>query len=59
MTIRPDFSPTVQGPNIRFTGFDLDGKPAAFSLRVKTETLADEFAEVLRKEVEAIKSEDQ
>ena len=57
MAISKTFNPSVEGSTIRFLGFDLNGKPKTYMLRVKTAQMATDLVEVMRKEVEEIKRE--
>ena len=57
MAISKTFNPRVEGSTIRFLGFDLNGKPKTYMLRVKTAELATDVVVLMRKEVEEIKRE--
>ncbi|WVQ67788.1 uncharacterized protein L199_005993 [Kwoniella botswanensis] len=57
MSVNSSFNPTVDGPHVKFLGFDNDGKPVPFALRVKNAEAAKKIQEELQKEVDAIKSE--
>ena len=57
MTISSSFNPSSQGNTIKFLGFDLNGKPGPYMLRVKTPTDANNIVNKLKEEVEGIKSE--
>lgn len=58
MTISAQFDPTTQGAHVKFLGFDLNGKPGPYMLRVKTASDATNVVNKLREEVEAIKAEE-
>lgn len=58
MTISSKFDPSAQGAFVKFLGFDLNGKPGPYSLRVKTASDATNVANKLKAEVEAIKAEE-
>lgn len=57
MTISTSFNPTQQGNVIKFLGFDLNGKPGPYSMKVKTATDAGNIVDALKEEVEALKKE--
>ena len=57
MTIPTSFKPTVTGNTVKFLGFDLNGKPGPYQLKVKTATDAANIVKALEEEVEALKSE--
>lgn len=48
----PDFTPKVEKAFITFLGFDEEGKPVQYRLRVKTKEMVEEMEEKLQ---EAIK----
>jgi nucleoporin NUP2 len=57
MTISTSFKPTSTGNTVSFLGFDLNGKPGPYQLRVKTATDAGNILKALEEEVEALKGE--
>ncbi|WWC89455.1 uncharacterized protein L201_004379 [Kwoniella dendrophila CBS 6074] len=57
MSVNGSFNPTIEGSHVRFLGFDNDGKPVSYALRVKNAEVAKKIQEELQKEVDAIKSE--
>jgi nucleoporin NUP2 len=57
MAISSNFDPSSEGPQIKFLGFDLEGKPAPYALRVKTADVASGIVKKMKDEVEAIKKE--
>ncbi|WWC70310.1 uncharacterized protein I206_104260 [Kwoniella pini CBS 10737] len=57
MSVSSSFNPTVEGPHVRFLGFDNDGKPVPYALRVKNAEVAKKIADELQKEVDVIKGE--
>ncbi|WVW83771.1 hypothetical protein I302_105792 [Kwoniella bestiolae CBS 10118] len=57
MSVNGSFNPTVDGAHVKFLGFDGDGKPVPYVLRVKSAEVAKKIQEELQKEVEAIKNE--
>ncbi|ODO08059.1 hypothetical protein I350_03642 [Cryptococcus amylolentus CBS 6273] len=50
MTFKSTFKPTADGPYIKFLGFNKDGKPTPYALRVKNAEVAKTVAEKLEKE---------
>lgn len=44
----PDFNPKVEKAFLTFLGFDADGKPLQFRLRVKTKEMVEELDQKLR-----------
>ncbi|WWC61765.1 uncharacterized protein I303_104350 [Kwoniella dejecticola CBS 10117] len=57
MSVNASFNPTVEGPHLRFLGFDNDGKPVPYALRVKNADVAKKIQEELQKEIDVIKGE--
>jgi len=57
MTISTSFNPTTIGNTVKFLGFDLNGKPGPYSLKVKTATDANNIVKTLNEEVAALKIE--
>ncbi|WRT66248.1 uncharacterized protein IL334_003201 [Kwoniella shivajii] len=57
MTVNSSFNPTVEGSHVKFLGFDSDGKPVPYALRVKNAEVAKKLQEELQKEVNTIKGE--
>jgi nucleoporin NUP2 len=57
MTISTSFKPSSNGNSVSFLGFDLNGKPGPYQLRVKTATDASNILKALEEEVEALKGE--
>jgi nucleoporin NUP2 len=57
MTISTSFKPTATGNTVKFLGFDLNGKPGPYQLKVKTATDATSVVKALEDEVEALKGE--
>jgi hypothetical protein len=57
MALPKTFNPSVEGATIRFLGFDLNGKPRTYMLRVKTGQSATDLVEAMLKEVEAANKE--
>ncbi|KAK8864282.1 hypothetical protein IAR55_001528 [Kwoniella newhampshirensis] len=57
MAVSSSFRPSVDGSHIKFLGFDQNGKPVSYALRVKNAQAASDLQKALEKEVEAIKSE--
>ncbi|WVQ72602.1 hypothetical protein IAR50_002160 [Cryptococcus sp. DSM 104548] len=50
MSFKSTFKPTAEGPYIKFLGFNKDGKPTPYALRVKNAEVAKTVAENLEKE---------
>jgi len=57
MTISTSFKPTSAGNTVKFLGFDLNGKPGPYQLKVKSATDAENVLKALEEEVEALKGE--
>ncbi|WWD17421.1 hypothetical protein CI109_101862 [Kwoniella shandongensis] len=57
MSVNSTFNPSVDGSHVKFLGFDQDGKPVSYALRVKNAQTASDLQKALEKEVEAIKTE--
>lgn len=57
MNVSKTFEPSSDGPQIKFVGVGLDGKPGVFTVRVKTPQVAADIVQTIKKEVEAIKAE--
>jgi nucleoporin NUP2 len=57
MAMSATFDPSADGSQIKFLGFDLEGKPGPYSLRVKTADVAKDIVQKMKDEVEAIKKE--
>lgn len=57
MTISSSFNPTASSNTIKFLGFDINGKAAPYTLRVKTASSASDIVAKLKGEVEAIVAE--
>jgi len=55
MGVTASFSPSSDGTNVKFMGVDLESKPRAFVLRVKTKEDAARIVEAIKAEVEAMK----
>jgi hypothetical protein len=47
----PALAPKQTSKSVSFTGFDADGTPRNFMLRVKTEEMAEKFVEKVKEEV--------
>ncbi|WVN88213.1 uncharacterized protein L203_103414 [Cryptococcus depauperatus CBS 7841] len=58
MVLKSTFSPSADGSFLKFLGFNTDGKPTLYALRVKTAQSAEKVKEALAKEVENIKDEE-
>ncbi|AAW40748.1 hypothetical protein CNA01910 [Cryptococcus deneoformans JEC21] len=57
MAVKSTFNPSVEGPYLKFLGFNMDGKPTPYALRVKNAEAANTLLEGLKKEVEEIKDD--
>ena len=57
MSINETFEPKNEGNSVSFLGFDLDGKPCPYTLRMKTPEMAKEMVRAIQNEVEEIKKE--
>ncbi|KIR25629.1 hypothetical protein I309_05568 [Cryptococcus deuterogattii LA55] len=57
MAVKSTFNPSVEGPYLKFLGFNMDGKPTPYALRVKNAETANTLLEGLKKEVEEIEKE--
>ncbi len=57
MAMSTTFNPSSEGSTIRFLGFDTNGKPRTYMLRVKTAQNASDLVEAMQEEVEEIKKE--
>lgn len=57
MAVKSTFNPSVEGPYLKFLGFNMDGKPTPYALRVKNAEAANTLLEGLKKEVEEIEKE--
>ena len=55
MSVTARLDPQAEGTSVKFLGFDLAGKPVGYLLRVKTAAMAQEFADAVKKEAEAVK----
>ena len=55
MALSKTFKPTSEGTAVQFLGFDLEGKPKPYMLRVKTAAFAADLVTAMQKEVEDIK----
>lgn len=58
MTISSAFNPSAQGNQVKFLGFDQNGKPGPYSLKVKTADDATRIVAAMEEEVKAIKAEE-
>ncbi|KAL0250596.1 hypothetical protein I308_102779 [Cryptococcus tetragattii IND107] len=57
MAVKSTFNPSAEGPYLKFLGFNMDGKPTPYALRVKNAEAANTLLEGLKKEVEEIEKE--
>ena len=58
MTISSSFNPSAVGNYVKFLGFDMNGKPGPYQLKVKTADDATRIVDKMKEEVAAIKAEE-
>lgn len=54
MGVSASFNPSADGTNVKFMGVDLESKPKAFLLRVKTKEDAARIVEAIKADVATI-----
>lgn len=57
MALSKTFNPSFESNTIRFLGFDQNGKPKTYILRVKTAEMATNLVEAIQEEIEDLKKE--
>ena len=57
MTLSTSFNPSSENQVVKFLGFDQNGKPGPYQLRVKTVSDAAAIVKAMQDEVEALKGE--
>lgn len=55
MAFTATFNPSSEGSQIKFMGFDTNGKAGSYTMKVKSAEVASQIVEKLKKEVEEVK----